>query len=168
MKKVYCVYHHISHEVIFYIGCGNKKRAHSKTQRNRLWFATVEKIDSFEVKIVYETNKILYARAYEQREIKKHQPICNIFHSVGQRDKSYMPKIKNPITVKDFDKWLNKEDVESIEVAEILDVSPSCLSRWRERGAIPNKHQTTLKNIVGLSRQSLQRYLRPHDSGPFR
>lgn len=64
------------------------------------------------------------------------------------------------VTVRAFDKWLRIEGIQSIDIAKVLGVTPSALSRWRERKTIPRKHQSALRKILGLPQASVQRFLR--------
>lgn len=157
MKRLYCVYCHMHQGKIFYIGSGIFNRAMNANPhgRNHLWQKKVSKINEFEVGILYRTHSRLDAVAYEIEQIKKHKPQCNIRHGTGLMITKTMP-VKNPVTIKKFNAWLEREGIQSIEIAAALNVSPSCLSRWRERGAIPNRHQSAIKNIVGLSKSAFQ------------
>ena len=71
------------------------------------------------------------------------------------------------ITIAALDRWLKEEGIESLDIAKYLRLTPSAISRWRERRVIPKKHQRVLSSIVGVERRSLDRYLRPIAKGLF-
>jgi len=64
------------------------------------------------------------------------------------------------ITVKQMDAWLKRHNVESIQLARHLNVSKFAISKWRERGTIPERIIPILRIVL----QSDGRFLRPQQS----
>lgn len=60
------------------------------------------------------------------------------------------------MNVKKLDRWLEKENVSSTELARYLGVSKAAISKWRERDSIPKRLIPILKTILSSDRRFLQ------------
>lgn len=160
----FCVYSHSVNGVVFYVGHGKCERPFCLISRNRPWMNFIKGKKTLEVTLHSWHRSKKEALKFELELIKKLKPKCNISYN-----KVILPKAKrfHVDFINSIDSWLKEKNIESIELAKILDVSPSTISKWRVRKSIPKRHQTILKNILGLSRQSLQWHQRPSNSGPF-
>lgn len=61
------------------------------------------------------------------------------------------------ITIKKLDRWMKREGVQSVELANYLGVSKSAISKWRKRGNVPVRLNPILEMILSSDRRFLQR-----------
>ena len=63
--------------------------------------------------------------------------------------------------VKEVDAWLEREGIESQELAKYLKVSKFAISKWRERGTIPLRLIPILEIILRSDANFLRQKLNP-------
>jgi len=52
------------------------------------------------------------------------------------------------MTIKQLDKWLSKNNITSMQLAELLGLSRYAISKWRERGFISPKQLPRIQAIA--------------------
>lgn len=154
MDKKYCVYLHSDGDKIFYVGYGNHSRPFSYLCRNRLWYEYVENKKYLHINIVDFFKNKKEAQDLENFLIKKYSPYANSL-TKSYKNKKYFKKNKffnkskkDIVSLEDFELWIIENRLSSSEAANICNVSKSAISKWRDRGRIPNVSARLINKII--------------------
>jgi hypothetical protein len=60
---------------------------------------------------------------------------------------------------KKLDRWLKEQGILSTEVARYLGLTKHAISKWRERGEIPQYISPQIEELLLLDRKTVQRHL---------
>ncbi len=71
------------------------------------------------------------------------------------------------MTVKDFNRRLKTSGITAMDVAALLSISRSTISKWRARRKIPRAYHMLLQQVLELDQRSLLSRLRRHTERSF-
>ena len=66
------------------------------------------------------------------------------------------------VTIAAMNKWLIREGIESKQLAELLGVKKSTISKWRARGFIPAASVPKIEMLLSYRRENVLRQLGRH------
>ena len=74
---------------------------------------------------------------------------------------------QHQVTIARLNRYLLKNDIPAMALAEYLGLSRSTLSKWRERRAIPKRLHPLLEELVVRPRESVLRHRSRRSPAPF-